>query len=103
LQGLFASVLPRTQHAGAPAIAAASYCEPQRDHGAPPLDEHSPCCVLCATGRDEPPALVDELIAPLFDAPDVAAFSLADGWGDPPDGRPIGWASSWSSRAPPAA
>jgi hypothetical protein len=98
---------PAARHATAlqaGASAVSGVCAPHDDDRAPPPahGDHTPCCLSCVAGRDGPPMLPAEL--PAGEAkPASSAFRLAYGAEDAPDGRPIGWASSWSSRAPPRA
>jgi hypothetical protein len=103
LQTLASGPAPRPSQAEGTTIAGAGYCEPHRhDSGAPlPADEdHAPCCLLCVAGRDAPPALPADLSAGGVE-PALAFVPLAHDRDEPPNRRPIGWASSWSSRAPP--
>jgi hypothetical protein len=96
---------PHMSPAGAPqGYAASDYCEPHRDGGAPAEREHAPCCILCVAGRDAPPlAPPKDDDAPVLAHPVSSLAPRAYGWTAPPERAPIGWASSWSSRAPPRA
>ncbi|MBG0811558.1 hypothetical protein IY145_19585 [Methylosinus sp. H3A] len=106
LQALFALSISRS-HATAADVSgfsASAYCEPHRDGGSPPADrDHAPCCILCVAGRDAPPIAAPEDEEPAFALPIVSLAPLAFGWAAPAEREPIGWASSWSSRAPPLA
>ncbi len=62
---------------------------------------HSQCCVLCGVRDFDGAALpgvaqISEAIAPL-----QAPVSIERHFADSPTESPIGWASSWSSQAPP--
>jgi hypothetical protein len=105
LQALAAG--PALRHAAgadAATIAVAGYCEPHRHDGTPlPAGEdHAPCCLSCVAGRDGPAAL-PALVSGDTATPALAFVPLAYERDERPDGRPVGWASSWSSRAPPLA
>ncbi|MBY6241997.1 hypothetical protein [Methylosinus sp. Sm6] len=80
-------------------------CEPHADDRAPPpaREDHAPCCLLCAAGRDGPPLLPVGLEEDEAQPAAPPSSRLAYRGDDGSNGRPIGWASSWSSRAPPLA
>lgn len=106
LQAFFSASLAKSLDASASthAVGASAYCEPHnRDGGdAPPAErEHAPCCILCIAGRDAPPLAVAPATEPAFAQLASSLVPLAYGWAPPPEGGPLGWASSWSSRAPP--
>ena len=108
LQALFAASVARSHTAPANAelggFSASAYCEPHRDGGAPPAERgHAPCCILCVGGRDAPPLAAPEAEEQAFAAPVFSIVPLAFGSAAPAEHEPIGWASSWSSRAPPLA
>jgi len=106
LQALFAASIARSHEmsANAQGFSASAYCEPHRDGGAPPADrDHAPCCILGAAGRDAPPIAAPEAEEPAFALPVISLVPLAYGWAAPAEREPVGWASSWSSRAPPLA
>lgn len=95
---------PASRHASGAglAVAAAGYCAPHGHDEAPPPAgaDHAPCCPFCAAGRDGPPLPPEDMgaAAVVTRAPPLRLAAVRD------DGRrdgPIGWASSWSSRAPP--
>jgi len=71
--------------------------------GRPPAHEHSPtqCCVFCGA-RDLTNAALPA-VAPRSETltPPSARASIERLRGETPVDRPIGWGSSWSSRAPP--
>ncbi|HEY8066263.1 MAG TPA: hypothetical protein VIF40_16290 [Methylosinus sp.] len=104
LQALFTAAIARAHApADAPGVSASAYCEPHRD-GAPPAErDHSPCCILCVAGRDAPPLAAPEGQEPAFAFPVFSTVPLARGRAAPAEREPVGWASSWSSRAPPLA
>ncbi len=105
LLGPAASAWP--QGAGAHAVAqrAASHCLDAQTPGIPARQhhDHSDCCVFCSGGNRDASADVVAILVSfvIFFAPRtdgsvrvVIRHDLVP--------RPIGWASSWSSRAPPA-
>ncbi|ATQ67085.1 MULTISPECIES: hypothetical protein [Methylosinus] len=98
---------PTTRHAGFAADGAAlsKLCEPHADERtpAPARDDHAPCCLYCAAGRDGPPLLLPDLGDPKTHPAPTPFFRFAYDGETGLRGRPIGWASSWSSRAPPLA
>ncbi|WP_400767860.1 hypothetical protein [Methylosinus sporium] len=102
LQAFVAASLVRAHDASAAGVSASAYCEPHRD-GAPPAErEHAPCCILCVSGRDLPSLAEPPSEEPIL-APPVAFAFVAYASTAPPRRVPVGWASSWSSRAPPLA
>jgi hypothetical protein len=104
LQAFVAASLVRGH--GAPlagGVSASAYCEPHRD-GAPPAErDHAPCCILCVSGRDLPSLVEPPSEEPILAPPVVAFAFVAYPSTAPPQRGPVGWASSWSSRAPPLA
>lgn len=109
LQALVAGPAPRLSASSRDAQASliaigGGYCEPHDDRGAPvPAGkDHSPCCIFCVAGRDGPPLIAADFSTAETGLLSPPALSPALGSTDAPDGRPIGWTSSWSSRAPPA-
>ena len=114
MQGLaaYASASPHVQHgiseAGAIASSSGALCQVDAigSGGESPVHDHGDClqcCVLCgARDYGAPPIYVatGDIGAP-FQA-SVASTPIIRRFIDNDDGRPIGWASSWSSRAPPA-
>lgn len=62
---------------------------------------HVDCCVLCQSGARAVATVLVFFTADLVDPPRAATAPAA--WADAGDAPPrvIGWASSWSSRAPP--
>lgn len=67
-----------------------------RDHN------HSQCCIYCASsGRELLFPVVAALLGVLVYSPPEAVFSNTRMIADHRRGRPRGWISSWSSRAPP--
>jgi hypothetical protein len=99
---------PAARHPGSltsdgPALS--QLCEPHADEQtpAPAREDHAPCCLLCAAGRDGPPLLLADLGEPETHPALRPFFRFAYDGDAGPNGRPIGWASSWSSRAPPLA
>lgn len=63
--------------------------------------DHPHCCLLCEPGGRSDAALLAPVVA---DLPDPAASKRSPVGPSPdrPIWQPIGWTSSWSSRAPPA-
>jgi hypothetical protein len=80
---------------------AREFCAARGDANSAPLPHHSGehHCVLCSDKDAQPPAVEP---AAAFSPPRrVAAARLGDG-ASSPRAPPPGWASSWSSRAPPS-
>jgi hypothetical protein len=102
LQILAVGSAPRHATRAEATLAGAGYCEPHRHDGPalPAGEDHAPCCLLCVAGRDAPPVLPVEHSAHVAE-PALSFVTLAYDRDERADGRPIGWASSWSSRAPP--
>ncbi len=107
LQGLaFASPMHLNEmHGGVGLEAAGIQCAAGSQGGdsAPARHEHHQCCILSSL-HDH-----DGLLRFVAIASDIVDFSAAQivsaiDWGflNDPDGRPTGWTSSWSSRAPPS-
>lgn len=89
---------------GLRASGSSAYCKSHRDGGAPSRDgDHAQCCLLCAAGRDAPSALPAPPPAPASDPHRRFFVFLPHRPAAPPAESPAGWASSWSSRAPPRA
>ncbi|TDX60610.1 hypothetical protein EDE12_11951 [Methylosinus sp. sav-2] len=84
------------------ALSASALCAAARDSDGTPLAHHAGehHCVLCSDRGAEPPALAP-IAAPLSLRPDGVASIGARALS--PRAPPLGWASSWSSRAPPSA
>jgi hypothetical protein len=113
LQGLFAPFVAMNAHAAngaslGPSIGvAAESALCQTDDAGAPADraghDHQGCCILCeASARDAAFALVVAFTAAAL-APRQDAVAPGADYPEPQDARPkaAGWASSWSSRAPP--
>jgi hypothetical protein len=108
LQGLFLAAGPGAAERALAGVgwniaAAGEYCAAQRDDAQPAHDQHESCrhCVFCADGERD----VSFLIAAIFTK---IVLATEDADVPPPpkacqehDRRLIGWASSWSSCAPP--
>lgn len=80
------------------------HCDAHGGEGAPLHGDHShsQCCIFCAaSGRDASFSVVAAFLATVIYLMPEAAVSTVRFFTDDPDGRPIGWTSSWSSRAPP--
>jgi len=69
----------------------------------PGRDEEPPCCLLfSARACDAPQAAFEFLCASVAQLPEFRAEGRRPGHAvDKRSGRPTGWASSWSPRAPP--
>jgi hypothetical protein len=85
--------------------AANEHCShPAQGDGEPPAHEHhdhSHCCILCGKYIARSLDHVDVFFTSIaFPAP-RRAVSIIEHFLDARDKRPTGWASSWSSRAPP--
>jgi hypothetical protein len=65
-------------------------------------DDHCQCCAFCAANRQDASLFfIGALISvKTYLIPETIVSAVRLFAGDP-DGRPIGWTSSWSSRAPP--
>jgi hypothetical protein len=82
---------------------AASECAATKDERNPgdENEDHSPCCILCSAARDaatdpaEQPAITPIARSRLSVAVAVFIDRIVV------TERPLGWASSWSSQAPP--
>jgi hypothetical protein len=116
LQGLFAPFVAMNAHAAHAAngasvgpsiggVAESALC--QKDDAGAPADharhDHQGCCILCeASARDAAFVLVVAFAAAAL-APRQDAGAPGADYSKPHDARPkaAGWASSWSSRAPP--
>lgn len=91
------------RRADATGVSASLHCEAwRRGDGAPSNDRRAaPCCILCiAGGGGDADGLV---FVPAFAEPFIVPLLSADR-ALPPAGlarKLAGWASSWSSRAPP--
>ncbi|HEY8066875.1 MAG TPA: hypothetical protein VIF40_19445 [Methylosinus sp.] len=87
---------------GASISTVAAYCGAPSPDNAPTDRHHALCCILCSAGaRDTAPDVIALLpdIAPYASLePGALVVPLVEGDGAK---RPPGWASSWSSRAPP--
>ncbi len=87
--------------AGAPLLANVGRCAPdQGDDKAPAGYRHAHCCILCAAqdlGAAAPSGALASGMAPAAASVVALAFFRLDVFGPP-----LGWTSSWSSRAPPA-
>lgn len=75
---------------------------PARMPSAPCHHDHCECCILCASGHANGPALIGVIVSAiaLFSAPPItvaAAWRFSRAENKPPSG----WTSSWSQRAPP--
>jgi hypothetical protein len=111
LQCLAASAIPRSAvaHArftvGAVAFSEGYDCAADKLGGdkTPAHLVHSLCCILCSSDlSDKTSSFFATLIAPAeFWAPEAAITITARNLGDA-NGNPPGWATSWSSRAPPS-
>jgi hypothetical protein len=112
LQALGLSVSSNLQHGsfnvsarGFVAATGGLSCVAHADDDAPNQEhrDHAQCCVFCATsGRDALLLLVFAFLTETAfltpeKSPSVVGFLLND-----MDEHPLGWASSWSSRAPPS-
>jgi hypothetical protein len=80
-------------------------CETGDPHGGAPRGhaEHAPCCLTCPPGPSDKTAvaMASPVAAPA--SPMCRSSDLRDGpAGGDPAHTPLGWASSWSSRAPPS-
>jgi hypothetical protein len=65
--------------------------------------DHSQCCIFCkASGRDATFAIIAASICVAIYLPSKESVSLVPFAEDDCSMRPIGWTSSWSSRAPPS-
>ncbi|WP_157235074.1 hypothetical protein [Methylosinus sp. LW4] len=84
-----------------PTLSADALCAAARDGDGAPLAHHAGehHCVLCSDRGAEPPAIAP-IAAPLLPPPNGVASIGARGLS--PRAPPLGWASSWSSRAPPS-
>ncbi|WP_166143447.1 hypothetical protein [Methylosinus sp. RM1] len=98
---LFGS-MARAHGSAGPGLSASSLCAAIRDSDGRPIAHHigEHHCVLCTDRSVEPPALAP-IAAPLPLRPDGVASIGARALS--PRAPPLGWASSWSSRAPPSA
>jgi hypothetical protein len=82
-------------------------CDASRDAAAPIQrhHDHSQNCMSCtfcaAGGRDILPLFVAVLLGVHANPSSTAAFSIASYFSGERRGDPIGWTSTWSSRAPP--
>ncbi|MBG0810782.1 hypothetical protein IY145_15525 [Methylosinus sp. H3A] len=92
----------RAHAASGPGLSASALCAAARDSGDRPIAHHigEHHCVLCSDRDAEPPA-VAPAAAPMLVRPDGVASIGARALS--PRAPPLGWASSWSSRAPPSA
>ncbi len=81
------------------------HCDAPRGDKAPAQGhcDHSHCCILCrADGRDASSVIIAaSLVVLVYSAPE-ASLSAARFTKNDFVEHPIGWTSSWSSRAPPA-
>jgi hypothetical protein len=80
------------------------HCGVHRDDGTPAQGRHdySQCCIFCAaSGRDAPIAFINASFSVASHSARLASVSVVRFFADNPEGHPQGWASSWSSRAPP--
>lgn len=88
---------------GASTSTVAAYCgAPSPDNAPTDRRHHALCCILCSAGaRDTAPdviALLPDIAPYASPEPGALVVPLVEGAGAK---RPPGWASSWSSRAPP--
>jgi hypothetical protein len=97
---LAAAPLALATSASAEVAVAAPNCEAQ-DHRPAPAGEgaHSHCCLLCECSARDSVAVIGSFIVAEIGA-DAHATPI---WpaADHPRRAPIGWTTSWSSRAPP--
>ena len=91
----------RAHGAAAPGLSASALCAAARDSDGAPVTHHigEHHCVLCSD-RDAEPAALAPAAAPVALRPDGVASIGARALS--PRAPPLGWASSWSSRAPPS-
>lgn len=90
--------------AGWDIAAAGEYCAAQRNDAQPGHDQHDGCrqCVFCAHGQRDVSFLIGAIFTTVVSSTEDAGVSPPPTFSDERDRRLIGWASSWSSRAPPA-
>lgn len=80
-------------------------CETGGPHGGAPRGhaEHAPCCLACPPGPSDESAVAMASPVAASASPMCRSSNLRDGpAGGDPAHTPLGWASSWSSRAPPS-
>lgn len=106
LQGLATSIpslLVGDAAAGVTASIDGRFCKTHFGDGAPAQDHrsHALCCIGCVSNRDASPLFFAALFSiDAYSLPEAvvssARFSMANS-----RGPPVGWITSWSSRAPP--
>ncbi|HEY8065548.1 MAG TPA: DUF2946 family protein [Methylosinus sp.] len=93
--------MARAHGAASAGLSSSELCAAARDSDGAPIAHHigEHHCVLCSDRTAEPPALAPAT-APVGLRPDGVASIGARALS--PRAPPLGWASSWSSRAPPS-